>query len=168
VLFPRMTRMDADQVRSLSALSAENLGSVVVGLSLRVPLGSAEKRADSFGHLIPVGFLPAHPSPFMIRQAFVMSVNPGHEQEYERRHRPIWPELEKVLKDHGVHNYSIFLHPGTRQLFAYAEIEDEARWSAIAATPECQRWWIHMGDVMPSNPDHSPVATTLREVFHID
>lgn len=104
----------------------------------------------------------------MIRQAFVMSVHPGHEQEYERRHRPIWPELEKVLKDHGVHNYSIFLHPGTHQLFAYAEIEDEARWAAIAATPECRRWWQHMGDVMPSNPDHSPVATGLREMFHLD
>jgi L-rhamnose mutarotase len=104
----------------------------------------------------------------MIRTAFVMSVHPGHEQEYERRHRPIWPELEKVLKEHGVHNYSIFLHPATRQLFAYAEIEDEARWNAIAATPECRRWWQHMGDVMPSNPDHSPVATGLREVFHLD
>jgi len=104
----------------------------------------------------------------MIRQAFVMSVHAGHEQEYERRHRPIWPELEKVLKDHGVHNYSIFLLPETRQLFAYAEIEDEVRWKAIAATPECQRWWKHMGDVMPSNPDHSPVAANLREVFHID
>jgi L-rhamnose mutarotase len=104
----------------------------------------------------------------MIRKAFVMSVHPGHEQEYERRHQPIWPELEKVLKDHGVHNYSIFLHPDTRQLFAYAEIEDETRWNAIAATPECQRWWKHMGDVMPSNPNHSPVATDLREVFHID
>ncbi|MDQ5981221.1 MAG: L-rhamnose mutarotase, partial [Verrucomicrobiota bacterium] len=42
------------------------------------------------------------------------------------------------------------------------------RWAAIAATPECQRWWKHMGDVMPSNPDHSPVATGLREVFHLD
>jgi L-rhamnose mutarotase len=104
----------------------------------------------------------------MLRQAFVMSVNPGQEIEYERRHRPIWPELEAVLKAHGVHNYSIFLLPATRQLFAYAEIEDEARWQAIAATPECQRWWKHMGDVMPSNPDTSPVSASLKEVFHID
>jgi L-rhamnose mutarotase len=104
----------------------------------------------------------------MIRQAFVMSVNAGQEIEYERRHRPIWPELEAVLKQHGVHNYSIFLLPATRQLFAYAEIEDEARWNAIAQTPECQRWWRHMGDVMPSNPDHSPVAASLKEVFHLD
>ncbi|HRE82905.1 MAG TPA: L-rhamnose mutarotase [Opitutaceae bacterium] len=103
----------------------------------------------------------------MLRKAFVMSVNAGSEVEYERRHRPIWPELERVLKAHGVRSYSIFLLEETRQLFAYAEIEDEAQWQAIAATPECQRWWKHMGDVMPSNADHSPVSTPLREVFHL-
>lgn len=103
----------------------------------------------------------------MIRKAFVMSVHPGHEAEYARRHQPIWAELEGVLKTHGVHNYSIFLHEETRQLFAYAEIEDEARWTAIAKTEVCQRWWKYMGDVMPSNPDHSPVATGLKEVFHL-
>lgn len=104
----------------------------------------------------------------MIRKAFVMSVNAGQEAEYERRHRPIWPELEAVLKQHGVHNYSIFLHPQTRQLFGYVEIEDEARWAAIARTPECRKWWAYMKDIMPANPDNSPVAVELREVFHID
>ena len=104
----------------------------------------------------------------MIRKAFVMSVNEGQEVEYERRHRPIWPELEAVLKAHGVHNYSIFLHEETRQLFAYAEIEDEARWNAIAQTEECRKWWAHMADIMPGNSDNSPVARDLREVFHID
>ncbi|HEY9154378.1 MAG TPA: L-rhamnose mutarotase [Opitutaceae bacterium] len=104
----------------------------------------------------------------MIRKAFVMSVHAGQEQEYQRRHSPIWKELEDVLKKHGVHNYSIFLHPETRQLFGYVEIEDESRWAAIARTPECQRWWKHMTDVMPSNPDNSPVAQTLSEVFHLD
>ena len=103
----------------------------------------------------------------MIRKAFVMSVHPGMEEEYERRHSPIWPELEAVLKAHGVHNYSIFLHPETLQLFGYAEIEDEARWEAIARTSECGKWWAHMKEVMPSNPDNSPVATGLREVFHL-
>ena len=103
----------------------------------------------------------------MIRKAFVMSVNPGQEAEYERRHRPIWPELEAVLKQHGVHNYSIFLHPQTRQLFAYAEVESEERWRAIAQTPECRKWWAYMKEIMPSNPDNSPVAADLREVFHM-
>lgn len=104
----------------------------------------------------------------MIRKAFVMSVNEGAEAEYERRHRPIWDELAEVLKGHGVHNYSIFLHPETRQLFGYVEIEDEARWEAIASTPVCGKWWAHMADLMPSNPDHSPVSTGLKEVFHLE
>ena len=39
---------------------------------------------------------------------------------------------------------------------------------AIADTPECKKWWAYMGDIMPSNPDNSPVAADLAEVFHID
>ena len=103
----------------------------------------------------------------MIRKAFVMSVHPGHEAEYERRHRPIWDELADVLRAHGVHNYSIHLLPETHQLFGYAEIEDEARWQAIAQTEVCRRWWKHMADVMPANPDSSPVSAPLKEVFHL-
>jgi L-rhamnose mutarotase len=104
----------------------------------------------------------------MIRKAFVMSVDAGREAEYARRHQPIWQELADVLKAHGVVTYSIFLHEETRQLFACAEIEDEARWAAIAATEVCQRWWKHMSDIMPSRPDHSPVSHPLKEVFHLD
>jgi L-rhamnose mutarotase len=104
----------------------------------------------------------------MKRIAFVMSVNPGRSSEYERRHSPIWPELADTLKAHGVHNYSIFHDPATNQLFAYAEIEDEARWKAIAQTEVCKRWWRHMGDVMPSHADSSPVSRDLRSVFLLE
>ena len=104
----------------------------------------------------------------MIRKAFVMQVNAGSEAEYIRRHNPIWPELEAVLKQHGVLDYSIFLHPDTRQLFAYALIQDEARWTAIALTPVCRRWWASMKELMPANPDDSPKAAALKEVFHIE
>jgi len=103
----------------------------------------------------------------MIRKAFVMSVRPGMEAEYERRHRPIWPELEQVLRAHGVRSYAIFLDPATHQLFACAEIESEERWQAIARTEVCRRWWRHMAELMPTNPDASPVTRELREVFRL-
>ncbi len=102
-----------------------------------------------------------------IRKAFLMSVNAGAEEEYIKRHNPIWPELEQVLKDHGVSNYSIFFEAETHQLFAYAEIEDEDQWAAIASTEVCQKWWQHMAEVMPSHADCSPLSTPLREVFHL-
>lgn len=104
----------------------------------------------------------------MIRKAFVMHLNPQQHEEYQRRHTPIWPELEETLKSHGVHNYSIFLEPNTSYLFGYAEIQDEERWNEIAKTAICQKWWRYMSEIMPSNPDNSPVSSTLREVFHLD
>jgi L-rhamnose mutarotase len=103
----------------------------------------------------------------MLRKAFRMSVHRGHEAEYERRHSPIWPELEATLREHGVRHYSIFLDPVTNDLFAYVEIESEERWNAIAATEVCQRWWESMHELMPSHADHSPVSQPLREVFHL-
>jgi L-rhamnose mutarotase len=104
----------------------------------------------------------------MIRKAFLMRLKPGLQAEYERRHNPIWPELQAVLKAHGVHNYSIFLDAPTDKLFAYVEIESEERWQAIAQTEPCQRWWAHMRDLMETNADNSPLAIELNEVFHID
>jgi L-rhamnose mutarotase len=103
-----------------------------------------------------------------MRKAFRMSVHPGSEAEYARRHQPIWAELEAVLRAHGVREYSIFLDPETRDLFGYAEIDDEARWSAIADTEVCRRWWTSMAPLMPSHPDGRPVSRDLTEVFRLD
>ena len=97
-----------------------------------------------------------------------MRVNAGATEEYERRHRPIWVDLEKTLFEHGVRTYSIYLDPESLDLFAYVEMEDEDLWNRIAATDACRRWWRFMRDIMPVNADSSPVSRDLREVFHID
>jgi L-rhamnose mutarotase len=104
----------------------------------------------------------------MIRKAFRMQVHPGKHEEYQKRHTPIWQELHQTLTDHGVHNYSIFLDKETHTLFGYVEIEDQKRWDAIADTAICKKWWAYMKDIMPSNPDNSPLSKELMEVFHID
>lgn len=104
----------------------------------------------------------------MVRKAFRMSVHPGREAEYERRHRPIWRELEDTLLDHGVLTYSIFLDETTGDLFGYVDVEDESRWDAISQTEVCRRWWRFMRDVMPAEADDRPVSRPLREVFHVE
>ena len=104
----------------------------------------------------------------MIRKAFLMTLKQGCDEEYVRRHNPIWPELRDVLKQHGVHNYSIFLERSTGQLFGYVEIEAEELWQQIASTESCRRWWSHMKELMLTNADDSPVALALDEVFHLD
>lgn len=104
----------------------------------------------------------------MIRRAFRMSVLPGREAEYARRHQPIWRELEETLLAHGVRTYSIYLDPDSRDLFAYVEYDSEERWAAVAGTDVCRRWWRHMREMMPTNPDDSPITRPLDEVFHLE
>ena len=96
-----------------------------------------------------------------------MSVHKGREDEYARRHNPIWQELADTLSAHGVRNYSIFLDRETGDLFAYAEIESEERWQSIARTDVCRRWWKHMRELMPTKPDDEPISRPLDEVFHL-
>jgi L-rhamnose mutarotase len=96
-----------------------------------------------------------------------MAIHAGQADAYERRHRPIWKDLEATLLEHGVRSYSIFLDPQTNDLFGYVELDSEERWAAIAQTDVCRRWWRYMREIMPSNEDDSPVSRELREVFHI-
>ena len=103
----------------------------------------------------------------MIRKAFLMKLRTGCQVEYERRHNPIWTDLQSVLKSHGVSNYSIFFDRSTDNLFAYVEIDSEELWTKIASAEECRRWWSYMKDLMLTNNDDSPVAVTLDEVFHL-
>lgn len=102
-----------------------------------------------------------------MRIAFRMAVAPEQAAQYRARHNPIWPELEEVLRAHGVGSYSIYLDPGTGDLFACAEIASRAEWEAVAATAVCQRWWRHMAPLMEVNEDYSPRTRELEEVFHI-
>lgn len=106
----------------------------------------------------------------MTRKAFVIQAKPGMAEEYQRRHNPIWPELQQVLKQHGVSNYSIFLRQETGELFGYLEVEDEERFNQIGESDVCRRWWRYMTEVLICDSDNSPKAREemLSEVFHLE
>ena len=100
-------------------------------------------------------------------KGFKMKLLPGMAAEYERRHAAIWPEMKAMLREYGAQDYSIFLDPETLTLFAYLEIEDEAKWAASADTAICRKWWDYMADIMDVNPDNSPVCHDLKPVFRL-
>lgn len=101
-------------------------------------------------------------------KGFKMKLYPGMEEEYEKRHNQLWPEMKDMIHEHGGKNYSIFLDRETLTLFGYIEIEDEALWSAGADTEINRKWWDYMADIMETNPDNSPVSIDLHPVFHLD
>jgi L-rhamnose mutarotase len=104
----------------------------------------------------------------MRRNAFVMKLKPGFEAEYKKRHDEIWPDLAKELKAAGISDYSIFLDERTGYLFAVQKLTDDNTAAHLPQTAVVKKWWAYMKDIMDSNPDNSPVATPLQEVFHLD
>ena len=101
-------------------------------------------------------------------KGFKMKLFPGQEEEYERRHNLLWPEMKEMIHEYGGKNYSIFLDRDTNILFGYIEIESEEKWAKSADTAICRKWWEYMADIMKVNPDNSPVSVDLANVFHLD
>lgn len=104
----------------------------------------------------------------MIRNAFKMKLKPGCIREYRQRHDTIWPELQQLLTDAGIRDYSIFLDEETNTLFAYQLIDEGFDSDHLKSHLVMRKWWTYMRDLMETYPDDEPVATPLTEVFHMD
>lgn len=102
----------------------------------------------------------------MARVGFSMQLKPGNEAEYKRRHNPIWPDLEQLLRQTGIRDYSIY-RDGLK-LFGHLEIDDPAALDGLAGQELMRKWWRHMEPLMECNPDASPKVTRLEEVFRLD
>lgn len=104
----------------------------------------------------------------MQRVAFTMKLKPGNAAEYERRHNPIWQELETKLKAAGISDYSIFLDEETWTLFAVQKVAETNTADQLSSDDTVRKWWEYMAPLMEVHPDHAPVSKPLREVFHLD
>ena len=103
----------------------------------------------------------------MQRMAFIMKLYKGFEAEYKKRHDEIWPELQALLKQTGIREYSIFLDERTNDLFGYLQADDTLAMDELPKHPVMQRWWSYMKDIMETNADASPVSIPLKEVFYM-
>ena len=104
----------------------------------------------------------------MEKLAFRMRVLPGCADEYRRRHDAIWPELEQLLRDSGISDYSIHLDHETGDLFAVLWRAADHAMDDLPNHPLMQTWWSHMADIMETHPDNSPVVRPLKTVFHMN
>ena len=112
---------------------------------------------------------PVRPGPLftMIRKAFVMQVHPGQEAEYARRHQPIWDELAAVLAPTArtTTRFSSTARPASSSPMSRSRTKPAGRpWRK----PRSARLVEIHGRHHAQQPDHSPVASDLTEVFHLD
>ena len=104
----------------------------------------------------------------MEKYAFKMQLHEGQLATYKQRHDDIWPELIELLKQAGVSDYSIYLDEDTHILFGVLWRQEDHTMDLLPLNPIMKKWWAHMGDIMQTNSDASPVATPLIPVFHLD
>ena len=105
----------------------------------------------------------------MQRICFVLQVRTELIAEYKERHRSVWPEMIKALRETGWTNYSLFLRPDGL-LVGYLETEDfECARAGMASREVNERWQREMARffVQPQGLLPDQAMAPLEEVFHI-
>lgn len=103
----------------------------------------------------------------MGRVAFKMRLKQGQKEEYRKRHSNIWPEIEELLQQAGISDYSIYFDEETHLLFAIQNTSNEEGSQSLGNYAIMQKWWDYMADIMEVNPDNSPVSDQLEELFYL-
>ena len=107
----------------------------------------------------------------MKRYGSVIKVNPEKIETYKWLHANPWPEINAMIKECNISNYSIYLKDG--YLFSYFEYtgtDFEADMAKMAADPMTQKWWDEC------KPCQIPLETRkegewwadMEEVYHLD
>lgn len=104
----------------------------------------------------------------MIRKVFTMQLYAGNEQEYEKRHTELWPDLQKELVASGLLDFRIYLDKDTLKLFAVMDAAEDNTLDMLPEKPIMKKWWVFMADLMETHPDNSPVCNDLQEVFRLE
>jgi L-rhamnose mutarotase len=102
----------------------------------------------------------------MARVAWTARLRPDRVEDYERAHAQVWPAVLKVIRDAGVHDYSIFRHED--RVFGVYECDDPAAAQAAMDAGERELGWrAAMADLfMPEVSERG--ADPMTEIFRLD
>lgn len=107
----------------------------------------------------------------MHRYGQVIKVKEECLERYKELHANPWPEVNRMIRECNIRNYSIFYRDG--YLFSYLEYigdDFEADMAKMAADPMTQKWWKE------TDPCQEPVGSVgpgvwwadMEEVYHLD
>lgn len=102
----------------------------------------------------------------MARVAWTALVRADRLEEYEQAHAAVWPEVLKLIKDAGVHNYSIYRYEN--RLFGYYECDDPETAKAQMAVGEREAGWTAAMAELFEPEVAERGADEMPEVFRLD
>ena len=106
----------------------------------------------------------------MTRVGFVLKVRQDMIDEYQRRHRDVWPEMLDALTRTGWHNYSLFMRDDGL-LFGYVEAVGSFAEALEGMSLEevNSRWQAEMARFFEGSGEGADrMMEELVEVFHLD
>ncbi len=106
----------------------------------------------------------------MQRVCFTLRVRPDLLEEYKRRHRAVWQEMQQALGECGWRNYSLFVRDDGL-LVGYLETDNfEAALQGMAVREVNARWQREMAPFFEETGGTAPDSAIrpLEEVFHLE
>ena len=105
------------------------------------------------------------------RFGWIIKVKPDKLVEYKELHANPWPDINKMLKECNIRNYSIYHRDG--YLFSYLEYtgtDFQADMAKMAKDSTTQAWW------KLTDPCQEPIETAkegewwadMEEIYHLD
>ena len=104
----------------------------------------------------------------MAKYAWKGLVKPEKLDEYIKRHEEIWEEMKAVLKEAGIHNYSIW-NVGN-EMFGYYECDSIEHASKVQRESEVvKKWDEYMADILIMEKDPVTGAQPLlKQVWEFE
>ncbi len=106
----------------------------------------------------------------MQRVGFCFKIKREVIPEYKERHKAVWPDMLRALRETGWRNYSLFIREDGL-IFGYLETDDfAAAQSGMAAREVNRRWQAEMARFFEIEPGKRPDESMqlLPEVFHLE
>jgi L-rhamnose mutarotase len=106
----------------------------------------------------------------MHRVCFTLHVRPDRLDEYVERHREVWPEMLRALRDAGWHDYTLHLRDDGLLVGVLSTDDFAAAKAAMESTEVNRRWQQEMAPFFVgldgALPDRG--MQLLPEIFNLD
>ena len=107
----------------------------------------------------------------MKRYGQVIKVKPEDLEKYKALHANPWPEVNRMIQECNIRNYSIYYRDG--YLFSYYEYvgdDYEADMAKMAADPKTREWWKETDPCQEAIPTAKEGEwwALMEEVYQLD
>lgn len=104
----------------------------------------------------------------MERACFSIALVPGTEDEYERRHRQIWPEMIEAISEAGLRNFTGFRRDTEVIYYLECHPSRDVSFSRLDDSAVNARWTAYFDGIIADRNDAAGRLFFIPEITHVD